>query len=302
MGRFRSAKSQARHAVSKKLALGKPSHGEAGDDGKIHSLGTANTYSQSLKGVAEFIAANRLDPQGKGIDSLTAEIAGFYLEFRSQEVGQKQLDKDRQAIQLLLGEKLPVIKSELEQALESRAYTQIQIELIAGAQTRKNSLATSIAANAGLRAHELYTLAPKGVRTASAHRDWTTDRFAGRQDVVIYTVKGKGGLIREVALDKNLSDTLEKYRLDSPRNVTDRGIFIEQYYDLGGGKKWSDSFSKAAQRELGWSSGAHGVRHTFAQARMLKLQSIGYGYEQALGIVSQEMGHFRPSITEVYLR
>jgi integrase len=119
---------------------------------------------------------------------------------------------------------------------------------------------------------------------------------------VIYTVKGKGGLIREVALDKNLSDTLEKYRLDSPRNVTDRGIFIEQYYDLGGGKKWSDSFSKAAQRELGWSSGAHGVRHTFAQARMLKLQSIGYGYEQALGIVSQEMGHFRPSITEVYLR
>jgi hypothetical protein len=36
--------------------------------------------------------------------------------------------------------------------------------------------------------------------------------------------------------------------------------------------------------------------------RMCELQESGYAYHQALGIVSQEMGHFREDITEVYLR
>ena len=32
------------------------------------------------------------------------------------------------------------------------------------------------------------------------------------------------------------------------------------------------------------------------------LQGLGYRYENALAVVSQELGHFRPDITEVYLR
>lgn len=61
-------------------------------------------------------------------------------------------------MQLQLGITLPVIKSELTQALKSRAYTPEQVELIAQAQTEKNRLATRIAYTAGLRAHELLTL------------------------------------------------------------------------------------------------------------------------------------------------
>lgn len=302
MGRFRSPLSQANHAIKQKLAIGKPSHGSDGDDGKIHSLGTARTYSDSLKCVAAFIADHKLDPSGKGLASLTPESALIYLESRAQEVGQKQLDKDRQAMQILLGKQLEVIKSELDQALESRAYTQQQIELIAGAQSKKHALATLVAADGGLRAHELQTLLPVGERLSSSHRSWSDERFEGRGDVTLFTVEGKGGLVREVAILNELADQLAMLRLSEPRTVTDRGIYYVQHYDIGGGHGWSDSFSKAAQRELGWSSGGHGVRHTYAQTRILALQLLGLNYEQSLGIVSQEMGHFRPEITEVYLR
>jgi len=120
--------------------------------------------------------------------------------------------------------------------------------------------------------------------------------------VAVYTVKGKGGLCREVAINRVLADRLETVRLPEPRTVYDRGIRHEQHYDIGGGKQWTDSFSKAAQRELGWSEGAHGLRHSYAQTRMDTLQGSGRNYEDALAIVSQEMGHFRADITEVYLR
>ena len=53
---------------------------------------------------------------------------------------------------------------------------------------------------------------------------------------------------------------------------------------------------------MGYSHGGHGLRHTYAQNRMYQLQGLGLSYEQALAIVSQELGHFRPDITEVYLR
>jgi hypothetical protein len=45
----------------------------------------------------------------------------------------------------------------------------------------------------------------------------------------------------------------------------------------------------------------HGLRHSFAQNRMRTLVRLGYCYDTALEIVSQEMGHFRPDITIVYL-
>ena len=280
---FRSAASQAEYAV-RQLDL--------------ESVRTEQNYEQSLKGMAEFLKENRMgDLRGLDADKATA-----YLEARSQQVGQKTLDMDRQAIQAVLGEKLEVVKSELDTTLSSRAYTPEQAALVAEAQSDKHSLATQIAENAGLRAHELLTLRPVEERPADTHRDYRDDRFAGREDVRIYTVEGKGGLCREVAIDRDLANRLEERRLDAPRTVYDREIRYQQHYDLGAGKQWSDSFSKAAERELGWTQGAHGLRHEYAQTRMSALQGMGYEYRDAMEVVSQEMGHFRPEITEVYLR
>ena len=280
---FRSAASQAQHAV-RELDL--------------QSQGTERNYEQALKGCSEFLKENRMGDL-RGLDS---DKALAYLEARSQEVGQKTLDMDRQAMQSVLGEKLAVVKSEIESAQTSRAYTHEQAQLVAGAQSDKHSLATQIAENAGLRAHELLTIRPADERPADTHREYRDDRFAGREDVQIYTVEGKGGLCREVALDRALAEKLEERRLDESKTIYDRGIGYQQHYDLGGGKQWSDSFSKAAERELGWSQGAHGLRHEYAQERMNSLQEHGYNYQEALEIVSQEMGHFRPEITQVYLR
>lgn len=283
MASFRSPSSQAEFAVRQL---------------RLKSVRTERNYEQALKGCAEFLRENRMGT----LRELTADKGLAYLAMRSQEVGQKTLDMDRQAIQAVLGEKLTVVKSEVETAQSSRAYTPEQAALVAGAQSDKHSLATQIAGNAGLRAHELLTLRPVGERPADTHREYRDDRFAGRGDVALYTVEGKGGLCREVAIDKDLANRLEERRLGEPRAVYDREVRYEQAYDLGGGKQWSDSFSKAAGRELGWSEGAHGLRHGYAQGRMMALQGLGYGYQEALEVVSQEMGHFRPDITEVYLR
>ncbi len=85
-----------------------------------------------------------------------------------------------------------------------------------------------------------------------------------------------------------------------PVIVKDRKINYECHYNIGGGKDWSNSFSAASKRILGWTHGAHGLRHTYAQSRMDELQRNSFIYYEALGIVSQELGHFRPDITEVY--
>ena len=280
---FRSSGAQAQHAA-RSLDL--------------KSQGSERNYQQALTGVAQFIKEERLGD----LRGLNKEIAERYLEMRSQEVGQKTLDLDRQAMQTLIGEKLAVVKSEQSQTLQSRAYTSEQAQMVASAQSEKHSLATQIAENAGLRAHEIYTLRPIEERQADTHREYRDDRFTGRENISIYTVEGKGGLCREVAIDKELANKLEERRLAEPKTVYDRDIGYRTQYDIGGGQNWSNSFSAASNRELGWSNGAHGLRHEFAQERMNALQGAGYGYKEALEIVSQEMGHFRPEITEVYLR
>lgn len=296
MPSFRSSKAQSHHAVSQKIDLGKSRHNNR-TDGKIHSLGTARGFKQSLKGTAAFMQENRLGD----LRNLTVDIAHQYLEARASSVSQKTLDLDRQAMQMHLGQKLEVVKSERETQLSTRSYTASQVERIVSAQSERNGLATQVAHNAGLRAHELLTIRPAPERQASTHREWSADRFAGREGVR-YTVEGKGGLIREVLLSKDLANRLEATRLTEPRQVVDRGINYTQHYDIGGGRAWSQSFSAASQRELGFSNGAHGLRHSYAQERLDELQGRGMNYEDAKATVAQEVGHFDSSTTEAYLR
>lgn len=272
----------------------------------IRSVGTVRNYEQALTRVTEWIKATRACD---GLRALTPALAIDYLDCRGESVGQKTLDMERQAIQAMMqhvtgalhhGETLPVIRADHPQILAGRAYTPDQATLIAGAQTEKNALATTLAQAAGLRAHELHTLAPASERPAS-ERPTLESKWAGREGV-IYTVQGKGGLIRDVLIPHTLSAQLEALRRPAPVTVTDRGVHYLSRYAIGAGKAWSNSFSAASRRVLGWSAGAHGLRHTYAQARMRELQRQGLPRETALTTVSQEMGHFRPDITETYLR
>jgi len=296
MPSFRTPKAQSEHAISQKVALGKGRHDHR-DDGKIHSVGTARNYEQALKGVAEYQQEHRLGD----LRGLSVETAQQYLADRAALVSQKTLDLDRQAIQMHLGVRLDVVKSERETHLSTRSYTAAQVERIASAQSERNSLATRIAHCAGLRAHELLTIRPTEERPSSGHREWSAERFTGREGAR-YTVEGKGGLVREVLLSRELAQQLEATRLDEPREVTDREVHYTQHYDLAGGQAWSQSFTAASQRELSFSNGAHGLRHSYAQERMEELQLRGVNYEEAKGIVAQEVGHFDKDTTEAYLR
>ena len=113
---------------------------------------------------------------------------------------------------------------------------------------------------------------------------------------------GKGGLVTEKMLSHDLANRLEARRLDSPENVRDRGINYTRYYDIAGGKKWSEAFSRASNEALSFSLGGHSARHFFAQQRESELQSRGYSIKEARGIVSQELGHFSPNTTRCYER
>lgn len=221
---------------------------------------------------------------------------------QSVRLSQSWLDTHRRALELTLGVKLERIKSEVEIIRSTRSYAKGQPEMVAEAQAERNAISTRIARYAGLRAHELFTIRPIAEQPPSSRRRWKSALFQGRAEWARYTVVGKGGLCREVRLSPVLAAALEQRRRAEPVTVRDRGVFYKIYYDIGGGNAWSKSFTVASQRALGWSNGGHGMRHNYAQERMDDYQGMGYSYREALAYVAQELGHFAPSTTEVYLR
>lgn len=283
---------------SRHLTLGGKS--AAAEDGRrtIRSLSTLERYKQALGQAGNW--AHRQHGIMR-IHQLTPEMASAYLRERiGQGIGQKQIDNDRNAMEFVVG-KLERLRTDQKPKLTSRAYTSVQVDRITKRQAPHNSLATRIARNAGLRAHELKTLQRADEAERSDRRTWRPDLFHGR-DGVLYVVTGKGGLRRHVMIDHALAAELETRRLPAAEKATDRRIFYHVAYGIGGGKAWSDSFSKASSKELGWSNGAHGLRHSYAQSRFQDLLGRWYHPDAAKQIVSQELGHFRPSIVDVYLR
>jgi integrase len=299
MGSFSSSKKQASKAVTKAIAVGKSRH-ENRNNGKVHSFGTARNYEQSLNQVSNWMKANGLN---QGLNRITEAQALAYLNEQSETIGQKKLDQDRQALQLVLKSPIDRVKSDklARLANQPRAYSFTQLKAIVTTQNAQHAFSTALAYAAGLRAHELFTIQTVNDQPPSSHRTWSNDRFIGRSGER-YTVVGKGGLVREVILPKELAEKLESKRLEAPQVVIDRGVKYTQHYALSGGQNWSQSFTKASQNALTFSNGAHGVRHSYAQERMNEIQSRGGSYRASLEIVAQEMGHFRSDITEVYLR
>lgn len=277
-----------------------------GKGNKIESVGTVRNYEQALKTCCDYLKENRLG----GLRDITPEQAKAYLDIRASENSQSTIDMDRQALQCMMqnvthqlekNETLEVVQSELNTIEKSRSYTSEQVQRITEHQTERHAVSTEICHKAGLRAHELYTLRPAG-EVQPSPREVHPDKFSHQSEQTkSYTVTGKGGLIREVQLPNHLADRLEAYRLDSTVAVTDRGVNYTAHYNIAAGQRFSDAFSKASSRALGYSNGAHGLRHSYAQDRYEQLANH-LQKEDVMRVVSQELGHFRPEITEVYLR
>ena len=273
----------------------------------IKSVGTVRDYESSLRVAAQWAQENKIKG---GLRGLSVEDANQFLSERSQLVGEKTVDQNRQALQAMMhfvtgklgdNERLDTSIKGLTQVLNSRTYSPDQVKIITSFQSPKNALATEIAFAAGLRASELLTIRPITERNVSA-RPALPEKFHGLGKSIAYSVHGKGGLIREIRLPVKLAQRLEATRLKNPLNVKDRGVNRAVIYDIGGGNAWSASFTRASQKAFGWSNGGHGLRHSYAQNRMLSLKSQGLSETHSKTTVSQEVGHFRPDITDTYLR
>lgn len=273
----------------------------------IASIGTERSYVQALSNYLRWCDFNNVHPDYTSNICVLKE----YLEERSEWIKQKTLDQERQALQLVFKQKLPCLRSQKISILDKRSYTFAQVKEILIHQNDKNSLTTHLALYGGLRAHEPATILPLEERAPSSHRSWDDRRFLGTPQHRLYSVVGKGGLIRAVAIPLWLACKLEELRVQ-PRQVTDRGIFYTSHYDVGFGQAWSQSFTSASKRALGYSTGAHGLRHSYAKWRLdmliKELELINPKWspaqinQDALLILSQELGHFRLDIVFAYLR
>jgi integrase len=280
---FRSPENQAKQILKNRAMHGQEKgRGKRGHEDGIHSIGTEKRYAQALTGFAKWRQENNIRD---GLNKATIEQAQAYLDYRKAQVGQKTLNADRHALQKLLRVKIETVHASNPSnalATKSRAYSAVQVEAIAKHQSPQNALATRIAYACGLRAHELHTIQ--------------------RNENGSYSVTGKGGLKRTISIPKKLERELESRRLETPVKIRDRGIYYEKRYDIGGGQAFSQSFSQASKETLGFSHGAHGLRHSYAQDQLIRYQTEGKSWDEAREMVSKEMGHFRPEITSKYLR
>ena len=297
MPSFRSAGEQARHLVKKKTEHGRSrrKHRNLQAD-FIASVGTEVKYRGNIKRVILSLQEKKLCAA-----DLTPDIARELLEQKSERYSQSTLDGYRQAMQMVFQIQIPLVLSKKTKELRPRAYLGVQIELLCSRATEHLKFAICLARNGGMRAHELDTIC-RAEETREDVRHWLTARFAGREDGVRYVVIGKGGLCRQIILDQVLAEQLELARLPAPILKRQREINYTKHYGILGGQSFSMQFSRLCVRVLGWSEGAHGLRHTFAQERLLALQVLGYDFGDALLILSQELGHFSIKNTLTYLR
>ena len=141
----------------------------------IHSIGTARSYQQALTLFCRWIQGRR-DGDLRSADPVLVQE---YLSERQTKVGQKTIDRDRQAAQFLL-RRLGVdiklrrvfstFRSRRNLAKKPRGYSPEQVDAIAARQSLRTSLATQIAYAAGLRAHELLTIRRVSDQPAAAVR------------------------------------------------------------------------------------------------------------------------------------
>jgi integrase len=209
----------------------------------------------------------------------------------------------RQAINLHLLPHDPVrfVASEIPTAVVDRAYTQAEINLLIECARPQLALSIAIASDAGLRSMELLTIAEPDQLPPSA-RDWSTDRFRGREDADHFVVWGKGGLHREVRLSQNLAEKLRARCREETLTVSHRGAHLPSFFELIGGHQFSQEFGRLSDEVLGFSYGAHGLRHSFAQGRRIELLCTGLSMQEVILTISQELGHFHTKNTMAYLR
>ena len=296
MTSFRKTEEQAHHLTIKKSA-----HGESRRAAKINkikrinSIATEKKYISCIKIFFDWCVENKYSTS-----EISSEAAEKFLKFKSNVCTQKTLDGYRQAINMVFDLNINYVFSSVPTILQPRAYNNAQISFLIENCGPALVLSIELATACGLRAVELDTIA-KLKDYAESQRDWLPERFFGLYGCE-YVVIGKGGLKRKIIVPIALSQKLENFRLNNIVIKTQREIHYKKYYSIVGGHSFSQQFSRLSFELFSWSTGAHGLRHSYAQARIIFLQKNGFTYDYSLKITSQELGHFSTTNTLTYLR
>lgn len=266
---------------------------------KVTSVMTEKAHVRALTSVASWLHAR----DGKHLKNLNKEEAQAYLIGLATTRRQSTVSLARQAINLhlLQDDPLTFVPSEVPTEPVDRAYTCAEIDLLIESASPELAFSIALSADAGLRGMELLTLASPGQLQPSL-RDWLPDRFRGRDYDAPFIVWGKGGLHREVRVSKALAVQLEGVRRETKVKVSHRGAHLPSFFQLLGGHRFSKEFGRLSMKVLGFSHGAHGLRHSFAQRRRNELLCCGCSLSYALAVVSQEIGHFHDKNTRAYMR
>lgn len=291
-------KAHRRHAMG--IALRKTQLGprtEECNDRPIHSIGSQRNFANNLLSFARFLEVNHVG----NLKSFPPDAPEAYLYARSLRVGEGQLRLDRWALQILTGRSLPLFEPARPQKLKPKAYTPEQIAAVAAHQTSMYAFSTWLAAAIGLRSMELITIGPLDEQPRDPR---PTPRYlhAYMAPGVLYSVTGKGGLVRTVLVPWPFVAQLEARRRQFPVIIRHEGKNLTSYYDIPGGRRWAASFTEACRRTFKKSAGAHGLRHTYAQSRIDVLLGHSVPQRDAKKAVSVEIGHFRVDVVEIYLR
>jgi integrase len=261
----------------------------------LHSPDSARQYASTWAQCGEYAK----ETFGvKSLEKLTGEHVAAYLDFK-HELGQAKDTLDNQAAHLgKLAAALekwngqsydsirqgvecmrPTIAEAPEKALTDRAYYDPRT-VVSALPAGDIGLAGRILYESGVRISEGTKIGADQLRGLAI--DKHTGKEVGRFDYV-----GKGGK------DGIGTTTVATYRE------------LEKAIAANGGKfevsqaAFRDALKAAAGSEYDGRS-AHGLRYNHAQGRMTELQTHGMSRDQAKAVVSKEMNHERPEITELY--
>jgi hypothetical protein len=280
------------HGVSA-ASLPTDSEGQA----KIVSVGTQRSFRYCVRAYLGWRVHHALSIDGLHSSAVLEE----YLADQAEILGQKALDQHRQALQTVFDVKLKKFQSCLWSTLQGKDISKANLSSLLAVQSERVAFSTFLCLDSGLRASELFTIRYLDEQQPSQGRSWRSDLFIHRAPYRTYSVWGKGGLRRAIAVSIPIADHLDKLRLEQPRPVFDREVKRLQHYDLVAGQSFSQLFSHSAKSSLGHAMGAHSLRHAWAKNRYAQLLRAGVSNQDALELVSQESGHFRPCITMAYL-
>ena len=288
----RAVRANVHHGLSRKSF---PDHAAKA----VTSVLTEVAHTSALTGYARQLKLST----GKHLKNSTTQDARQYLKTIATAKRQSTVDLARQAISLHIhpGDPLPYICSEVPTVARNRAYSPAQIQLLCAEADPFMRVSIALASDAGLREMELLTLARFSSLTPSDRR-WHEGRFFGREDDVPLVVHGKGGLVREVRVSQEHAEKLKLAERIHPVRIDHRGAHLTSHFDLVGGHRFSSKFGRLSQRVLGFSHGGHGLRHSFAQRRRDELLCLGFCLNEAIQILSHELGHFATKNTLAYLR